>query len=278
MTRIFTKSGFLAIFFGMLSSVNLLAQIDRTDWIVNPSFETGDYTGWTWTGWTGGWQNVNDDGDATKDGNYIAGHWNEYIADVECYQEIEVPNGTYRVSALITVSSSGRLSNQRLFANNNSTLYGSEGDPAYSETNLDILTNLGETYTFAGIECVETENGPFVPISVTTEVTDGLLKLGVKFSGEGSVLGYDFFYEGVSSRHDVGFFKFDGFTLEEVESSAIQTIRIDANEIVDIYSLTGIIVSSGITKKEVSQTLSSGFYILKSQNKTEKIIISERYK
>jgi hypothetical protein len=271
MNKFFTKVSFLASLLGLMTSVNLLAQTDRTDWITNPSFETGNYTGWTWTGWTGGWQDVNTDGDDTKDGNYIAGHWNEYIADVECYQEIEVPNGTYKVSALISVSN-GRLSNQRLFANNNSTLYGREDNVAYSAGNLAILTNLGETYTFAGLECSEAEGGPFLPISVTTVVTDGLLKLGVKFSGEGSEQGYDFLYDGVSGRHDVGFFKFDGFTLEELEPNAIQSIIIDANEIVDVYSIVGLKVRSKVVRKDATIGLPTGIYIVGKQ----KVIISSK--
>lgn len=270
-----TKVIFLAIFTGLLSSVNVLAQIDKTSLIVNPSFETGDYTGWTWLGWVAGWQDVNEDGDDTKDGLKIAGHWDINIQDVECYQEIEVPNGTYKVSALITVSV-GRVSNQRLFANNNSTLYGPKTHLAYSRGNLAVLTGLGETYTFAGIESPTTENGPFSPISVTTTVTDGKLRLGMKFSGAGSESDYNFAYEGVSDRGDVGFFKFDGFTLEEVESTAIETIKTSTNEIVDVYSLTGAIVDSGIVKEQAVQTLAPGVYILKNQYKAEKIVVLKR--
>jgi hypothetical protein len=271
--KTFTKVVFLAIFIGLLSSVNVLAQIDKTSLIVNPSFETGDYTGWTWVGRVAGWQDVNEDGDDTKDGLKIAGHWDINIQDVECYQEIEVPNGTYKVSALITVSV-GRISNQRLFANNNSTLYGPKSHIAYSRGNLAVLTDLGETYTFAGLESFGSENGPFFPISVTTAVTDGKLRLGMKFSGAGSESGYNFAYEGVSDRGDVGFFKFDGFTLEEVQSTAIKTVKINTDEIVDVYSLTGTIVNSGIAKEKAVQTLAPGVYILKNQYKVEKIVIS----
>ena len=200
------------IFFiiGYLSCcLNITAQ---TNLIINPSFETGDYTGWTWTGRTGGWMDVNADGDTTKDGNYIAGYWNNNIGDVECYQEISVPNGKYKVTALVTVHSA-RISNQRLFANNNSTLYAAENHPAYTQANLQILTDLGETYTFAGIAGSTAENGPFSTISVETNVTDGKLKFGFKSGGHGSALGFVFNYAGAS--YDVGFFKFDNFMLND---------------------------------------------------------------
>jgi len=191
---------------------NLRAQTDLTSLISNPSFETADYTGWTWIGRNGGWQDVNTDGDATKNGMYIAGHWNNNIGDVECSQTIiGLASGTYQVKALVTVSKD-RTTTQRLFANNKSTLYGASNNLAYSSANLAILGTT-ETYTFAGYAESLAENGPFKVISVVTKVTDGSLTFGFRLNGKGSALGYDFSY---STKEDAGFFKFDNFTLTEV--------------------------------------------------------------
>jgi alpha-D-xyloside xylohydrolase len=207
----------LILISAILFCFNLTAQIDKTNLITNPSFETGDYTGWTWTGRVGGWQDVNTDGDGTKNGEYIAGHWDNNIRDVECFQFITgLPTGHYRVTALATVST-GRLTNQRLFANNNSTLYGASNHPAYSATNLAILAAASEVYTFGNIPESAMENGPFLKLSAVTHITDGNLKFGFKFSGKGTTQGYNFSH---TSRGDAGFFKFDHFTLTEVSADA----------------------------------------------------------
>lgn len=192
------------------------AQTDLTNLITNSSFETGDYTGWNWTGWTGGWQNVNNDGGTTKDGNYIAGHWNNNIADVECSQTITgLADGYYQVTALATVSNN-RLTNQRLFANSKSVLYGEAGAAPYSAANLALL-GATETFSFGGYPTVSTENGPFKKLTVMSHVTTGSLTIGFRFSGKGTALGYDFSY---STKSDAGFFKFDKFTLREVSNVA----------------------------------------------------------
>lgn len=202
----------------LCSIIKINAQTDYTNRIINPSFETGDYTGWTWTGraTSGGWTTVNTDGDASKDGSYIAGYWNSSIGDVECSQTITgLPAGYYKVTALATVST-GRTTNQRLFANNNSMLYGASSNPAYNATNLAILGTT-EHYLFGGYFESAVENGPFNTLSVVNQVTDGTLKIGFRFSGKSSALGYNFSY---TSSADAGFFKFDHFTLTEVSNVA----------------------------------------------------------
>jgi len=211
---------FLLFFAGLLTAQLSFSQTDYTSQITNPSFETGDYTGWTWTGWTGGWQTVNNDGDATKDGTYIAGHWNSSIEDIECSQVLSaLPNGYYKITALASVSTN-RSSNQRLFvttaSGTKSMLYGASDNTAYSAANLAIL-GATETYSFGGYAESTAENGPFYKLSVVNQVTDSTLTLGFRFSGNSTTLGYDFSY---SSKGDVGFFKFDNFTLTEVSSLA----------------------------------------------------------
>jgi uncharacterized protein len=197
------------------------AQTSYTNKITNPSFETGNATGWTWTGATGyTWLGPNTDGDASKDGTYVNGIWNASIGDAECSQTITgLPTGYYKVTALVSVST-GRLTNQRLFATSGgttkSTLFGMASHSAYIATNLTIL-GANEPYSFGGYSESATENGPFNKLAVVKQVTDGSMTIGIRVNGKSSTKGYNFAY---TTKADAGFFKFDGFTLTEVSSVA----------------------------------------------------------
>lgn len=221
MNRFLQKTRAFALLCVVLSGSSLLAQTDMTSLLVNPSFETGNATGWTWTGTTGyAWLGPNNDGDATKDGTYVNGLWNASIGDVECAQSVTgLPAGYYKITGLMTVSN-GRLTNHRLFAattlKTNSQLYGASDHVVYSAANLAILSQT-ESYTFGGYTESTRENGAFKKLSVISKVTDGNLKLGIRLSGKSNTAGYDFSY---TNRGDAGFFKFDGFTLTEVSSVA----------------------------------------------------------
>jgi len=221
------------LFLLILTNNVLYAQTNLTNLITNPSFETGDYTGWTWTGRTDGWLDVNNDGDGTKDGAKIAGYWNNNIGDVECSQTITgLANGIYRITALATISTN-RTSTQRLFANTKSKLYGASGNAAYSPANLAIL-GATETYSFGGYAESAAENGPFKKLSVVTPITDGKLSFGFRFNGKGTALGYNFSY---SPKADAGFFKFDNFTLTEVSNeAALDNITLSAGSLDDFFS------------------------------------------
>jgi len=210
---------FLGIVLALSTLFSAKAQTDLTSLITNPSFETGNLTGWTWTGTTGyAWLGPNTDGDATKNGTYICGIWNSPIGDAECSQTITgVPEGYYRVSALATVSTN-RTTNQRLFANSGFQLYGTSSNSNYSAANLALLTSSGETYSFGGYDESNAENGPFKPLSIVTHVTNGILKFGFRVNGTATTKGYSF--TSVSAKKDEGFFKFDHFTLTEVSNVA----------------------------------------------------------
>lgn len=222
-----TKKGLILGAFAL--SLSLTAQTDATDLFTNPSFETGDLTGWTWSGTEGyGWLGPNTDGDETKDGQYVCGIWNGTIGDAECVQTLtNVPNGFYKLTAYATVSAD-RTTNQRLFATTasgtSSKLYGAATHPAYTEANLGILGTT-ETYSFGGYNESSSEAGPFKKLSVICQVIDGNLTVGFKVSGKSSVLGYDFSH---TTKGDAGFFKFDHFTLTEVSDVAtLDAITLD---------------------------------------------------
>lgn len=235
-------STLLVIAFTMITFFNLNAQTAMTDLITNPSFESGDLTGWTWTGTDGyAWLGPNTDGDGTKDGSYICGIWNSSIGDAECSQALTgIANGYYMVTALATVSTN-RTTNQRLFANSKSTLYGESSNAAYSEANLAIL-GATETYSFGGYAESTAENGPFKKLSVVTHVTDGSLTFGFRVNGQGTALGYDFSY---SPKGDAGFFKFDNFTLTEVSTStALDNITLSTGTLDEVFNSSTVIYNA----------------------------------
>lgn len=217
-----------AILFCILAMWNTaFSQTDYTDSISNPSFETGNASGWTWNGTTGyAWAGVNTDGDNTKTGNYIIGTWNAVIGDVELSQTIQnLPNGMYTVTADLMGSSNAttsRLTTQRLFANGVSMLFGVES--AYSAENLSMLEKL-ESYTFGGYSETANDAGPFKTLTVVAPVSDGTLKFGIHSNGKGSTLGFSF--PNLTAGDGHGWFKADNFTLtrtgdlnQEVTSNA----------------------------------------------------------
>lgn len=256
MKRLLQNSKYLLVLIGLSVSYALSAQIDGTSLIINPSFESGDLLGWTWSGADGyGWLGPNKDGDATKNGSYICGIWNGSIGDSECSQTISgILDGYYKITALVTVST-GRSTNQRLFATSNgkttSQLYGASTNPAYTEANLNILKT-NESFSFGGYTESSAENGPFKKLSVVRQVTNGSITFGVRVSGKGNAYGYDFSY---TNRGDAGFFKFDHFTLTEVSSVAtldeltLSTGRLDAafNSGTETYTATLPVGTTSVT-------------------------------
>jgi len=199
---------------------NIKAQTDKTNLITNPSFETGNLTGWTLTGTTGyTWAGVNTDGDATKTGSYIAGTWNTTIGDVELAQSLTgLPTGNYRITADLMGSSNAttsRLTTQRLFANTKSQLFGQAS--SYSVTNLGII-GATESYSFGGYSETVSDRGPFLKLSVVVKVTDGNLKFGIRSNGKTSTLGYTF--PNLTAGDGYGWFKVDNFALTEVSNVA----------------------------------------------------------
>ncbi|MCU4162917.1 hypothetical protein [Carboxylicivirga caseinilyticus] len=91
---------------GLISGISIHAQDVTATYLTNPSFETGDLTGWTLTGADGyAWNTTGNDGDGTQDETYNAGVWNRPIGDVEWSQSVTgLPNGFYKVGCLMTVT------------------------------------------------------------------------------------------------------------------------------------------------------------------------------
>jgi len=285
------KFTFIAICLFVFKGLSVFAQTDVTDtYLTNPSFETGDNTGWTITSAAESysWLGPNDDGDDTKDGTYITGLWNISIGDVEWSQSLTgLTNGTYTVSCLMTVSTgsaNARLSTQRLFANGKSILYASESD--YDAADLAILS-ASETLSYGGYTTSAAENGPFYSMSVSVEVTDGTLELGVRVNGAASESAFSFQGDGT----DIGFFKWDNMTLTLESATAISTSNIlngkvyasvsainvetDGNAKVNVYSITGRLLNSIIVDGTASIPTSKGVYLITVNGIATKVVVTK---
>nr|WP_321408198.1 cadherin-like beta sandwich domain-containing protein [uncultured Carboxylicivirga sp.] len=236
----------LFLLIGLISGISMRAQDVTTTYLTNPSFETGDLTGWTLTGADGyAWNTTGNDGDGTQDETYNAGVWNRPIGDVEWSQSVTgLPNGFYKVGCLMTVTDvtswtdgvTKRISTQRLYANNKSMLYGFKKN--YSDQNIAIIAAT-ESYSFAGIQTAAAENGPFYPISLIVEVTDGNLTIGARTNGDASQYLFDF----QGGNTDRGFFKIDAFTLTEVSDLLIQSLTIGGEAVTD-FDPTDVVLYS----------------------------------
>ncbi|MBP8776492.1 MAG: hypothetical protein KBH23_00670 [Bacteroidaceae bacterium] len=249
---------------GMMSAT-AIAQTDLTSSIVNPSFEAdGVYEGLTATkpptGWTitssvdcstFPWCGVNSDGEtATKDGTYIFGFWVSSVPDFELSQTIVgLEDGLYTVTCgLMGASNSGgtRQTTQRLFANNNSLLFGSEED--YLATNLALLN---EDYSFAGYDEKNQDNGPFRTMTLNVNVVGGSLTFGVRTNGDASTKGFSFTQNGAGGE---GWLKVDNFTLTYLgkEAAALQLVIDQANQLIGEYMQTAQVtaIQNAITSAE----------------------------
>ncbi len=272
----------------ILSASVLSAQTDMTSLIANPSFEENAddlATGWTYEGGcdTYTWHVVNTDGDATKDGDNICGLWNPEFGDVAITQTLSgLDNGTYKVTALLSVGVNGatateRLTTQRIFANNNSVMYSEEAN--YSTENLAVLTDtLGETLTFAGHAVSSAENGPFQLCEVTTEVTDGTLYFGIKTNGTQSTSGFNFPDAGTDGW---GWFKMDNFTLTLMGNTAVNDVVVNPME---VSVNNGFITVEGVKEFQIinlngaeispENQLAPGLYVVRAGNQTKKVAVS----
>jgi hypothetical protein len=186
---------------------------DITSLITNPSFETGDYTGWTLTTSALSWCGVNGDGDLGKTGTYIFGIWNNPIPEFEISQTITgLKGGYYTVTCDLmgaSNSSGSRMTTQRLFVNNCAQYFGNETD--YNTLVLDSLYPKEKgNYTFAGYAEQTTENGPFQHMSVKVGIGTGdPLTFGIRTSGNLNAVNG----RAANSAGGDGWFKVDNFTL-----------------------------------------------------------------
>ena len=182
----------------------------------------------TEAGWY--WAAINADGGDYMQGRHIWGIWNgNNYGDIELSQTLtEMPEGRWRLTALMMVSGNESNNQARLFLNNNSMLAGSESD--FSSLPA------GEDCTFSG-EWNYADNDLHQRFVVESEVTDGTLHFGVRSNG---------------------FFKADDFQLTQLSGittdiEAVQSTRPQIPNDGAIYDLQG--------RRLAQRPMSKGIYI-----------------
>jgi len=261
---------------------------EETVFIINSSFEYqsegvlndgatfyGTPYGWSDTGINGTSFGINNDA-ADKDGNNACWYQSSPMpGNFELYQNISgLSAGKYTVYCKMAVDN-GKLTTQRLFANNNVQYYGYESD--YSNANL----NTDEEYSFASWLPSTASPLNLREMKVDVVIAQGeTLKLGVRTNNKKS--------DGTFATNNAGWFKVDHFRLElkelheeagldvveegflkvigEKEGGCRIILKDHVNAIpVKVTSLSGHTVYSGkIQGQETWIALPTGFYIITS--------------
>lgn len=257
--------------------------VSFSSFIVNPSFEYKSAgvlnDGTTFRGTPYGWSDtggiIGNSFGINKDalglhGNNVCWYLSTPMPDnFELYQQInDLPAGKYTVKCKMSVDN-GKITNQRLFANNNVQYYG------YKD---DYLLNVpaDESKTFATWNT--TSDYTLQELSVDVEIKDGEpLKLGIRTSNKKQ--------NGIASTSNDGWFKVDYFRLEMKEiynqtgldkiedkfcriwgqkGACYVTVKDDVKEAdVKVVSLSGVVV---FAKNKVQQNiripLERGLYVI----------------
>lgn len=188
--------------------------------IVNGDFEAGTNpaTGWSPSGYCADWINNLGAEVGQKQGSWSSDIWGIPMADPYAQQSVSVPNGYYKVTALLYCWNdwgNRQVTTTRLFANSNSTLWGSQS--YYNSSDIAILTGtLGETLSYAGYATDQYIG--FKRVTVYTQVTNGVLNFGVKTNGHNT--SYAFSFQNPSDTRTSGYVGFDDFKVYDVSNDA----------------------------------------------------------
>lgn len=259
------------------------SEISFTSFIRNASFEyksdgvTNDGTTFRGTpyGWsdTGGIKGnsfgINSDANGIDGVNVCWYLSTPMPSNFELYQQIEgLPAGEYTVRCLMAIQQD-KLTNQRLFANNNVQYYGFSSD--YGANLLETEENTFATWNASS-------NYLLQEMFVDVEIADGeALRLGIRASNIKA--------DGSASTSNDGWFKVDNFRLElkelydqtgldKVEDDSFQIRSVKGGCILDfkdeigsahvsVFSLSGAVVYSNIIKQQnIKIPLATGLYII----------------
>ncbi len=216
---------------------SVITKEDCTDYIKNPSFETGNTTGWTVncnTAWFGINRGEGSGDPAATDGVYIFGVWDAANSgkNATISQELtSLPKGTYELT--VDMHAPGRvnfprLGNQQLFANNVIALF------------KDQITTAGTG-----------DNYPLQTISLRFTVTNDneTVKIGVTTNGAPNETWY----------------KIDNFRLYKVTEEiidAIVPVAIGESQYVNVYNTNGTLIKSNVNACDALTDLNRGIYIV----------------
>ena len=273
---------------------------DITNWIKNPSFEDltsqngsnsdgvqAPPTGWRiiidgdecttladMTSHTSGWCAINS-GDAISiedeegtvwehqytDGEHLWGLWSGSVPAVELFQELNLPAGTYKLSADIVVQNDWagyNLATQRLFGGDYVTMFGAEDkyatylpEDAVAAQKHDSWTPEAEYKYLQFAENYKEVSYDISGIPYTTTVvfgTEGTAPVKVGFRTDRT----DLTTGELSTQASMGWFKLDNFRLECVNlevpdgiEAAEQQVAVSKEQVAGIYNLAGQRVDAG---------------------------------
>ena len=122
---------------------------------------------------TWSWAAINSDGGSYMEGSHIWGIWNgSNYGDIELSQTLtDMPNGKWRLTALVMNRGNESQKLARIFLNNSSMLAGNETDYASLPE--------GEQCSFSG-EWSTADNDMHQRFQVEADVTDGTIKFGLR--------------------------------------------------------------------------------------------------
>lgn len=210
------------------------------------------------------WHGVNADCNGEpKKGDVGFGIWAGSIPEYEISQTVVgLETGTYEISAGLMAGSNGngsRLTTQRIFANQNSTYYGSESD-----YNLDLLNKM-EVFGFADNEVINTDT-ELRPVSVRAFVYDGALTFGVRTNGNFAANNRT---EANSAGGD-GWFKTDNFRIKNLGYKAEDAMAV-YNSYADVLEgyCSGRVPMSEALRDKLEDELSSKSDISESSSQEE---------
>ncbi len=170
--------------------------------------------GWQDTGGIKG-ESYGVNNDATeKDGNNVCWYNSTPMPDnFELYQEIEgLEEGRYTVQCKMAVDN-GKITTQRLFANNSVQYYGKESD-------YGININKDENYTFASWAPSTATPLELREMEVEVDLAQGeKMRIGVRTNNINT--------DGSQAKNNAGWFKADHFRLKRHEESAAKLIKDD---------------------------------------------------
>lgn len=232
------KKAFLPFIGGMLLTSAALAQkTDYTEYLVNPSFETNDASGWTQIQNFGGWFHTDKVTSTNGMGAYTGVIWGDRMGDNDINQTVYgLKPGVYEASCYMYPNNiAGRkITTQSFYAQNKILFYGKASD--YSTDLINNYTTSAQQSLFAGYSFPTSDpaSGDAFQkmILVVTVGNDSTLTLGVKTAGLKSVYIADI--DTTHTSDDWGFrttgsMLFDNFKLQRIEN---------ANSVADLRALS----------------------------------------
>jgi|GEM_PF-5721570 len=151
-----------------LGAVTINSDIEITDiYVTNPSFETGDATGWTITAGDDAGVYPNTNGTYTIDpidGDYLANAWQWSSGTVSMYHDAitDLPNGTYNITAALASFENRDLVMSATGKAEVTTSYNTSSNPKGTAIDVSVKNVTVEGSLTFGVSATYSDTQPFV--------------------------------------------------------------------------------------------------------------------